>query len=56
MAVTVRLDLDGDKLEIGNDEIGFATFEASSKDIAWARRFAELLEEEGVEVDVEETD
>ena len=55
MAVTIRLDLEKDSVEIGNDEIGFASFEASSKDIAWARRFAEHLEEEGVEVDLEES-
>lgn len=56
MAVTLRLDLDKDIVEIGNDEIGFAKFEGSAKDIAWARRFAEHLEEEGVDVDVEEKD
>lgn len=56
MAVTIRLDLDGDTVEIGNDEVGFAKFDATSKDIAWARRFAEHLEEEGVEVDVEESE
>ena len=56
MAVTIRLDLDKDIVEIGNEEIGFAKFEGSSKDIAWARRFAEHLEEEGVDVDVEEKD
>lgn len=55
MAVTVRLNLDDDQVEIGNDEIGFGTFDATSKDIAWARRFAEYLEEQGVETEVEET-
>lgn len=56
MAVTIRLDLDKDKIEIGNDEIGFSKFDATPKDIAWARKFAEHLEEEGVEVDLEEAD
>lgn len=55
MAVTIRLDLDGDTVELGNEEIGFAKFEATSKDIAWARRLAEHLEEEGVDVDLEES-
>ena len=56
MAVTIRLDVDKDTIELGNDEIGFAKFDGSSKDIAWARRFAEHLEEEGVDVELEEPD
>lgn len=56
MPLTVRLNLDHDKVEIGNDEIGFAEFDATSKDIAWARRLAEHLEEQGIEIDLEETD
>lgn len=56
MSVTIRLDLDNDKVEIGNDDIGFAKFDCTAKDIAWAQRFAEHLEEEGVEVDLEERD
>ena len=56
MAVTIRLDVDKDVIEMGNEEIGFAKFEASAKDIAWARKFAEHLEEEGVDVEIEESD
>lgn len=56
MAVTIRLDLENDKLEIGNDEVGFAKFDCTQKDLAWAQRFAEHLEEEGVEVELEEKD
>lgn len=56
MAVTIRLDLDNDTVEMGNDEIGFQKFDASAKAIAWARRFGEHLEEEGVEVELEEAD
>ena len=56
MAVTIRLDVDKETIELGNDEVGFAKFEANSKDIAWARRFAEHLEEEGVDIDLEEND
>lgn len=56
MALTVRLNLDEDFIEMGNDEIGFAKFDATSRDIAWARRFAEHIEEQGVEVDLEEND
>lgn len=56
MAVTIRLDVDGDKLEIGNKEIGFAKFECTAKEIRWARKFAESLEEDGVDVDLEEKD
>lgn len=56
MAVTIRLDLENDQVEIGNEEIGFAKFDCAQKDFAWAQRFAEHLEEEGVEVDIEEKD
>lgn len=56
MAVTIRLDLDNDTIEMGNDEIGFQKFDASARAIAWARRLGEHLEEEGIDVDIEETD
>lgn len=56
MGVTIRLDVGNDLVEIGNDEIGFAKFEVTPKDIAWARRFAEHLEEEGIDIDLEEND
>ena len=56
MAVTIRLDHEKDTVEIGNDEIGFGKFEGDAKGLAWARRFAEHLEEEGIDVDLEEAD
>lgn len=55
-SVVIRLDIDNDKIEIGNETVGFAKFECSAKEIRWARKFAENLEEDGVEVEVEETD
>ncbi len=56
MRLTIRLDHEKDKVEIGNDDIGFGEFEGSSKELAWAQRFAEYLEGEGIEVDVEESE
>lgn len=56
MAVTIRLNLEKDTVEIGNEDIGFAKFEGNSRDIAWGRKFAEYLEEEGIDVDLEESD
>ncbi len=56
MALTIRLDAEKDTLEIGNDDIGFAKFECTSKDVAWGRRLAEHLEEEGIDIDLEEAD